>query len=111
MRQYRDTVTIQTMDAADGTATPSYSTTFMEDVPCSIFVRGGDETYKGRILEGHLTHVVEMQWLDGLLPSMRLYVTSGVNAGKYLNIAYIRPLEGGGRARKAELQCVSTEAA
>jgi hypothetical protein len=50
-----------------------------------------------------------MNHLDGVLPSMRLYVTGGVHAGRYLNIAYVQPVEGNGRNRKLELQCVSTE--
>jgi len=108
-RAYRDTVTIQTQDAADGTAVPSFGTNFMTGVPCQVNSRGGNETYRGRMLEAHLTHIVEMNYLDGVLPSMRLYVTGGVHAGRYLNIAYAQPVEGNGRCRKLELQCVSTE--
>lgn len=109
MRGYRDTVTIQNMTAAGGDAVPEYDSNLMAGVPCKIFTRGGDETYKGRILEAHLTHVVEMQWIDGIKPGQRLYVTGGIHVGRYLNVQYVRPLEGNGRARKAELQCQSTE--
>ena len=104
MRGYRDTVTIQSMTATGSDATPVYGSNLI------TWHAGGDETYKGRILEAHLTHVVEMQWIDGLEPNQRLYVTGGIHAGRYLNVQYVRPLEGGGRARKAELQCMSTEA-
>ena len=110
MTGYRDTVTIQSMTATGGDVVPAYGSDFMIGVPCKIFTRGGDETYKGRVLESHLTHVVEMQWLDGIEPNMRLLVTGGIHAGKYFNVQYVRPLEGNGRARKAELQCMSTEA-
>lgn len=97
------------MDAADGTEVPAFNTTFVSGVPCSIFTRGGSETYRGRMLEAHLTHVVEMQWIDGLNPQMQLQVTGGISSGRTLNVQYVIPIEGNGRARKAELQCVSVE--
>ena len=111
-RGYRDTVTIQQNSAADGAATPDYTgAAFMSAVPCQITSRGGNESYRGRVLEAHLTHIVESQWIDGVLPSMRLYVTGGIHTGRYLNIAYAQPVEGNGRARKLELQCMSQEVA
>lgn len=109
---YRDTVTIQQNSAADGSATADYSgSAFMSAVPCRIVSRGGNESYRGRVLESHLTHIVEAQWVAGVLPSMRLYVTGGIHSGRYLNIAYVQPVEGNGRTRKMELQCFSQEVA
>ena len=111
-RAYRDTVTIQQNNAADGSPTPDFSgSAFMAAVPCCVTSRGGNEQYRGRMLEAHLTHIVEMNWLDSVLPSMRLYVTAGIHAGRYLNIVYAQPIEGNGRNRKLELQCVSLEVA
>jgi len=109
---YRDTVTIQQNSAADGSPVPDYSgAAFMSSVPCRITSRGGNESYRGRVLDASLTHIVEMQFIADVLPSMRLYVTGGVHAGRYLNIAYVQPVEMNGRARKLELQCVSQEVA
>lgn len=111
-RAYRDTVTIQQDSRTDNAPTPDYSgSSFLTGYPCMVTARGGNESYRGRVLEPHIDYIVEGQWLDGVLPSMRLLVTGGIHTGRYLNIAYAIPIEGGGRARKLEMQCVSVEAA
>jgi hypothetical protein len=106
MSAYRDTVTIQQDSSANGSAEPNYSgTAFMESVPCKIQTIGGDTSYRGRMLEARTSHVVELQHISGVTPTMRLYVTGGIHNGSYLNIGSIRVVEGHGRARKLELYC------
>lgn len=108
---YRDVVDIKSNTAADGSPTPDYSgTAFVASVPCKITARGGNEQYRGRTLEASITHAVEMQYIDGVLASMRLDVVGGVHTGRKLNVIYAIPVEGVGRARKLELHCISEEA-
>lgn len=101
---YRDTVTIQQDSSAAGSPVPDYSgAALMSAVPCKIQEIGGDSTYRGRMLEASVSHVVELQWMSGVTPTMRLYVTGGVHAGAYLNITSVRVVENKGRARKLEI--------
>lgn len=103
---YRDTVTIQQDSSAGGTGEPDYSgAALMAGVPCKITSIGGDSTYRGRMLEGRQTHVVEMQYVAGVTDTMRLSVTGGIFVGRYLNISEVRIIEKNGRARKLELYC------
>lgn len=104
---YRDMVTIQQDSSLGGAPVPDYSgSALMAAVPCSVTARGGNEAYRGRMLEAHVTHIVECQYIEGVTPTMRLYVTGGIHSGKYLNVEYANVFEGGGRARKLELHCV-----
>lgn len=103
---YRDTVTIQQDSSTGGTAEPDYSgAALMSGVPCEIRTIGGDSTYRGRMLEARTTHVVEMQYLSGVTPTMRLSATGGIHSGRVMNIASVRVVERNGRARKLELYC------
>lgn len=105
--RFRDVVDIQQDGSAEGSPTPSYSgAPLYESVPCKIKPISGDESYRGRQLEAHLSAVVEMQYLEGVLPTMRLYVRAGIMAGRTLNIVHVRPLDlDRGRAPKLELYC------
>lgn len=106
MTGYRDTVTIERDSSPGGTEVPDYSgNPLIAGMPCRIQTISGDSTYRGRMLEAHTSHVVEMQWLDDVTPTCRLSVTGGIHAGALLNIVSTRPLEGGGRARKLEIYC------
>lgn len=99
---YRDTVTIQ--QDSSTTNVPDYTgAALMSSVPCKIQSIGGDSTYRGRMLEASVSHVIELQWLSGVTPTMRLSVTGGVHSGAVLNISSVRVVETRGRARKLEI--------
>lgn len=99
---YRDTVTIQ--QDSSTTNVPDYTgAALMSSVPCKITCIGGDSTYRGRMLEASLSHVVEMQYVSGVTPTMRLSVTGGIHSGSILNISSVRVVENKGRARKLEI--------
>lgn len=99
---YRDTVTIQ--QDSSTTNVPDYTgAALISSVPCKITCIGGDSTYRGRMLEASLSHVVEMQYMSGVTPTMRLSVTGGVHSGATLNISSVRVVENKGRARKLEI--------
>ena len=103
---FRDRATIEQDSSAGDTAVPDYSgTPFLVDYPCRITTIGGDETYRGRMLEAHLTHVVEGHYYEGITPSMRLNVTGGRHTGNYLNIVYTKLVEQPGLPPMWELQC------
>lgn len=103
----RDMVDIEKDVSADGTPIPDYSgADLWKSVPCDIVPTGGDETYKGRQLEARTAYVVTLQYIDGVLPNMRLRVTGGLYAGRLLNIANVRPIDvARGQTRKLELYC------
>lgn len=101
---YRDRITIQTDTSDAGESVPEYGVTNLATgVPCKIQTIGGDSTYRGRMLEASVSHVVEMQWITGVTPTMRLLVTAGVHNGAALNITSSRVIENRGRARKLEI--------
>jgi hypothetical protein len=101
---YRDTVTIRQDSSPAGSPVPDYSgEPFMTGVPCKITTIGGDSTYRGRMLEASVSHVVEMQYITGITPTMQLGVTGGIHTGADLNITSPRIVEAKGRARKLEI--------
>jgi head-tail adaptor len=71
--QYRDRIHIYAETSADGSDDPAFATTLWRDLPCSITAVSGGETYRGRQLEATVTHVIEMRYYGGILPSMRAY--------------------------------------
>ena len=71
--QYRDRIHIYNETSAAGSDDPAYSTTLWRNLPCSITAVAGGETYRGRQLEATVTHVIEMRYYEGILPTMRAY--------------------------------------
>lgn len=104
----REVATIERDEADDGDQQPDYQT-WKQGVPCSIATVSGDETYRGRQLEAHLTHVVELHRIPGLEANMRLRVTGGHFAGRYLNIAYVRDLIEDATPVRTQLYCRELE--
>ena len=102
---YRDMVNIQKDASAEGQLDPSYTATLYAKVPCKVVIVSGDETYRGRQLEPHLSHVVELFYMNGIKPDMRLKVIGGTTVGSTLNIAYVKVLDHDGRKKKLELYC------
>ena len=108
MGKFIDRVDIQRDSSAAGSAVPDYSgTVWRASVPCKITSISGSETWRGRQLEGHRSHVVEMHYFEGVNDTMRLVVKSGMYRDCVLNVANVRPLErDGGKVRLLELYCV-----
>ena len=106
--RFRDMVTIQRDSSAAGSPQEDFTgAALYEHVPCDIKVISGDESYRGRQLEAHISAVVEMQYLENVTPKMRLSVEGGMMNGRTLNVVEVRPmdLDGKGRAPKLELYC------
>lgn len=61
-------------------------------IPCTIVTVSGDETYRGRQLEPHISHVVEMRFRSGISAAMRLVAAGGIYNGRTLNIVSVRPV-------------------
>lgn len=101
----RELADIEDDAAPAGASDPSYSKIKYQGVPCRVEIVSGDETYRGRQLESHLSHVVEMQRLPGIKPDMRLNMTGGNYAGRKLNIVYVRDLTGDGPLQRQQLYC------
>lgn len=103
---FRDLVNVQQDSSAAGNPVPDYSgSALYSDVACDITTVAGDETYRGRQLEAHVSHVVLMQYMPSVTPKMRLLVTGGILSGSVLNIVSVRPKDYDGRAPKLELYC------
>lgn len=103
--QLRDLATIE-MDASnDAEQDPQYRQAFLKNVPCSIAVVSGDESFRGRQLEAHLSHVVELHRIEGVKADMRLKVIGGPHKGSYLNIVYVRDMTAEGVPQRMQLYC------
>lgn len=105
---FPDRVNIQADGATDDNPAQAFATS-VASVPCKVVTVSGDETYRGRQLEGHLTHVVEMRFRSGLLPDMRLVVAGGIYNGSTLNIQSVRPVRKPGSMPLLELYCRELE--
>ena len=106
---YRDQVDIQQDSSAAGAPVPVYTGgAKYAKVPCDIVTVSGDETFRGKQLEAHLSHVVEMQYMPDVDATMRLSVTGGTLTGRTLEIVQVRPLDFNGRMRKLQLYCLET---
>lgn len=104
---FRDRCNIQADGSTDSNPVPDYTTLApsYENVPCDVTTVSGSETFRGRQLEAGLSHVVELQYLPDIVPTMRLVVTGGTLSGRTLNIAAVVPLDFNGRKRKLQLMC------
>lgn len=65
----RHRVNLQSDGSTDDTIDPSYSNTW-KNVPCNIVTVTGGERYRGRQLQAETTNVIEMRYLDNILPNM-----------------------------------------
>lgn len=103
--RYRDLVDIKSDASADGDPTPSYTSTLYSSVPCQIEATSGNETFRGRQLEAHVDFVVSMNFMESVLPDMRLDVTGGIYNGRLLNVVNVLPQVFRGRATTMDLYC------
>ena len=107
---YRDRITWKQDNAAAGASDPSYGATLASDVPCRIRPLTGQETFRGRQLQGQVDYVVEMAYYTSiggsLVVSDRGTVTAGLYNGKNLHVAWINtlPMERG-RPPISEVYC------
>lgn len=88
---FNDRVIIQADGSTDDNPAQEFGNS-AASIPCTIVTVSGDETYRGRQLEAHLTHVVEMRFRTGIIPEMRLVVAGGIYSGDTLNIVSARPV-------------------
>ena len=104
---YPDRVTIEEDGSAAGERV-SFSSNVVTGWPCRINSISGDETWRGRTLEGSVSYVLEGPYIDGVTDKMRLSVTSGRGMfdGLSLNIKAARPRQAKGRQRQLEVYCV-----
>ncbi len=104
--RYPERCNIQQDSSAAGNPTPNYSgTAYKTNVPCWFIPTAGDETYRGRQLEAHIVGVVRMPYISGVLPTMRLQMTSGINRGRIMNISEVRPVQKTGAVPTLEIYC------
>ena len=93
MTVYRERITIQKDNSAAGDADPDYTgSTFASSVPADIISTRGDEKFRGRQLEAHVDYVVQMHHRTGILPDMRVKVTTGVYKDSLLNVEYVKTI-------------------
>ena len=78
---------------------------FKESLPCKVTDTSGDETFRGRQIEAHISHVVECRYFSGVTPSMRLYLTGGIYNGRTLNIEYVKIVREAGKIPLQWLYC------
>jgi head-tail adaptor len=111
MSRYRDLVDIQQDSSAAGSPDPDYSgIPFMRSVPCSIMTKSGDETFRGRQLEAHLSHVIEMRMYPGVKAMMRL-IDRGRLPGRVYNVVHVREIDTDDNGRRNMLQLYCEELA
>ncbi len=103
---FRDLIDIQQDSSDDGESLAEFDgTPLYRNVPCDITTVSGSETFRGRQIEAGLSHVVELQYMENILPTMRANVIGGTLSGRVLNITHVVPLDFNGRARKLQLFC------
>lgn len=101
----KDRVDIQQDSSTDDNPQQVWTgTAHVSNYPCHIQAIGGDESYRGRQLEGHVDYVVSGRYTAGVTSEMRLYVTSGFHSGKTLNIDNVREIKDQ-RGRRLEMYC------
>jgi len=88
----RSQVTIQSDASADGDDAPSYTSDLVTGLWAEIESVSGSETWRGRQLEAGINYVVRLRYYSGILPTMRVSVTTGVFTGLVLDIKYVQHL-------------------
>lgn len=103
---FPDRADIQQDSKAAGAALPDYTgPEFKLGIPGSLVTVSGDETYRGRQLEAHLTHVYECRWFNGVTATMRLKMTTGIYKDRILNIRAVKPVRKQGTPPMQWLYC------
>ena len=104
---YRDYVDAYADVSAAGEAVPDYSgDPFYQAIPCSIVTVSGDETYRGRQLEAHITHVIETRYLPDIVATTRL-IARGRLSGRVFNVDSVREIDQTkGRPQALLIKCV-----
>lgn len=103
---YSDRATIQRNSALAGDPAEDFTGSALATrIPCNVRTISGDETYRGRQLEAHVTHVVDMRYRSGIQPTMRLRIDTGIYKDRVLNITNIRPVRKPGEIPTLELYC------
>ena len=105
--RFRDVVDIYEDQSLAGSPIPDYSgEPIYRAVPCSITTVSGDESFRGRQLESHLTHVIEMHTYPEITATCRL-TDRGRLAGRHFNVRQVRPLDvdKSGRRQMLQLYC------
>jgi hypothetical protein len=109
--RFRDSVDIYEDKSLAGSPVPDYSgDPIYRAVPCSIMTTAGDESFRGRQLEAHLTHVVEMHNYPNITATCRL-VDRGRLSGRALNVRQVRHLDVDTKGRRQIVQIYCEEAA
>lgn len=104
--RYRDLVHVQQDNSTPDNPDQDFSgTPLYRNVPCQIIAVSGGEIFRGRQLESHVSFIVDMHYLPGILPEMRLLVVGGIHKDKVLNISAAKPIDYRGGPPKWELEC------
>ena len=101
---YLDKAALQSDVSAVGAEQESFQDTVLR-MPCNIVTVGGVETYKGRQLLPHISHVVETPYRTGVVATQRLVVAGGIYDTSVLNIESVRPMRQPGQRPVLELYC------
>lgn len=102
---FRELVDIERDTSPDGATGPDYASTRYRNVPCSIAIVSGDESFRGRQLEAHLSHVVELHWMPDIQADDRVKVKGGIFDGRKLNVVHVHDLSGDGVPHRLQLYC------
>ena len=108
MLRFPDRIELSEDTSAAGAAEPSYTARF-QWVPAHIRQISGDETYRGRQLEGHIDWVVSIRRLP-VDNTWRARVKTGVCLDRNLNIEWVRELmQENGKPPMQELLCTEVQ--
>lgn len=103
---YPDRVNIEQDSSSAGSQTTDYSgPEFKKGIPGRIITTSGDETFRGRQLEAHVSHVFECRWFNGVNPRMRLKVIGGIYKDRILNIVSVHPVQQPGKIPTQMIYC------
>ena len=103
---YHDVVMLEQDTAKSGAQAPRYEP--VTRIPCQIEYAGGDETFRGRQLESHISVVVESNFAydwGRLSGNMRLRVLQGPDPGMILNVEYVNHRRKPGRSYSTQFYC------
>lgn len=103
---FPDKADIQLDSSADGNPKEDFTgAPFKRAIPGRLISTSGDETYRGRQLEAHISYVYECRYVAGVLPNMRLKMVGGIFADLLLNIAYVKVVREQGKIPRLWLYC------
>lgn len=102
---FPDRADIQQDSSADGEDEDFSGEPFKKNVPGKLIDTAGDETFRGRQIEAHITSVYECRYFPGVVPTMRLKMTAGIFKGRIVNIQYVKVIREPGKLPKQWLYC------